>query len=294
MPFRMPVPSLKSRYEERAPDLEAMMAVVNATEPERAKYAKHLNRPGVIFQYAYYTALVREWLPSPTAVICDWGGQYGHVTRLLRRHYANVICYVPDGTEFEAEYFHQGFGISDAVRFGPGYGHPEIPLADEREDAVISSGVLEHTREYEVSETASLTEIRRVLKPGGRLFVWNLPRRWGSVELLNKVLGRSIHQYKYDRSQVRSLLGQSGFEIDLLDAHEFLNLSTRNLLGRVVGDVRAWTLDYYLSKIFLLGLFCQHFTIVAHLPSAASQATIGPDASAQSEPGMSGSRHSGE
>lgn len=79
------------------------------------------------------------------------------------------------------------------------------------------------------------------------------------------MLGRSVHPYTYTRAQVCSLLTDAGFEIDLLDTHELLNLSSRNALGRLLGDVRAWTLDYYLSKVFALGLFRQHFTVVAHL-----------------------------
>ncbi|HEX2272392.1 MAG TPA: methyltransferase domain-containing protein [Acidimicrobiales bacterium] len=270
MPFRMPVRDLAGSYQEMRDDLTEMVQIVRETPAQQAAFAKHLNRPGVIFQYAYYAALVRQFVESPSSVIVDWGGQYGHVTRLLRRYYENVVCYLPDSSEFEARHFHARFGIEDSVRFGPGYGHAEIALPDRSADAVISSGVLEHTREFGVTEAASLAEIRRILRPGGWLFVWNLPRRWGSVELLNSALRRSVHAYKYRRPQVEALLAEAGFHVELVDAHELVNLSTRNTLGRLVGDVRAWKLDYYLSKIFLLGAVCQHFTIVARMPEKAA------------------------
>ncbi len=262
MPFRMPVRSLRASTRDLVPVLHEMTGAVLATPPERSTYAKHLNRPGVIFCYAYYAALTRQEL-SADAVVCDWGGQYGHVSRLLRPYFRSVICYVPDRTEFEVEHFHALFGVSDLVKFGPGYGVATIPLADESVDAVISSGVLEHTREFGVSEAESLREIWRVLRPGGKVLIWNLPRRWGSVELLNAALRRSIHPYKYRRRDIVTLLDEAGFDITLLDQHELLNLSSRNLLGKLVGHVNAWILDYYLSKIVLFGALAQHFTIVA-------------------------------
>ena len=261
----MPVRDLRLNYEELRPHLEEMTALVRSTPVERARLAKHLNRPGVIFQYAYYAALVRQFLP-PGSVICDWGGQYGHLSKLLSGSFPETICYVPDRSEFEVEYFHTRFGVEPLVKFGEGYGIPDIALADDSFDAVISSGVLEHTREHGVAEGVSLSEIWRIMRPGGTLFIWDLPRRWGSVELLNTVLGRSVHQYKYRRVDVYRLVEGAGFEIELFDRHELLNLSGRNALGHVIGHVNAWTLDYYLSKILLFGAFCQWFTVVARKP----------------------------
>jgi SAM-dependent methyltransferase len=261
----MPVRSLRASTRELMPLLEEMTKAVVATPPEQREFARHLDRLGVIFCYAYYTALTRQEVWSD-AVVCDWGGQYGHVSRLMRPYFAKVICYVPDKTEFEVEHFHSLFGVSDIVQFGPGYGVATLPLADVSVDAVISSGVLEHTREFGIPERESLREIYRVLRPGGKLLIWNLPRRWGSVELLNTVLRRSIHPYKYRRRDIVALLGEAGFEITLLDQHELLNLSSRHFLGKLIGHVNAWIVDYYLSKIVLFGAVAQHFTVVAQKP----------------------------
>ncbi len=271
MRLRMPVRSLRAATRELMPVLDEMTEAVIATPPDRRRAAKHLDRPGVIFCYAYYTALARQELPAD-AIVCDWGGQYGHVSKLLRPYFGKVICYVPDRTEFEVEYFHSLFGVSDIVQFGPGYGVATLPLPDESVDAVISSGVLEHTREFGVPEAESLREIWRVLRPGGKVLIWNLPRRWGSVELLNTLLRRSIHPYKYRRRDIVSLLHDAGFDITLLDQHELLNLSSRNLLGTLFGHRNAWVLDYYLSKAILLGAVAQHFTVVAQKRAGGSPA----------------------
>jgi ubiquinone/menaquinone biosynthesis C-methylase UbiE len=267
MILRMPVRDLDRSTADLKPLLDEMREVVRSSSPALTRHAGHLNRPGVIFNYAYYTALVRQRL-APDSVILDWGGQYGHVSKLLRSSFPNVICYVPDRTEYEVEYYHRKFGVDDIVKFGPGYGSAAIDLADASVDAVISSGVLEHTREHGVSEQDSLREIWRVLRPGGSFFIWNLPRKWGSVELLNTVLRRSFHQYKYRGRDITKLLTEAGFEVELFDRHELLNLSSRNALGKLIGDVRAWTADYYFSKAFLGGAFAQHFTIVARKPTS--------------------------
>ncbi len=267
MNVRMPVKDLKGAYERLRPDMEAMTSVVNATPAARTRLAKHLNRPGVIFQYAYYTELVRQYLPEGS-VVCDWGGQYGHFSKLASTYFPETVCYLPDRDEFEIAYFHAQFGVEHLVRFGPGYGHPEIDLASESVDAVISSGVLEHTREFGISEERSLREIWRIMRPGGTLFIWNFPRRWGSVELLNAALRRSVHRYKYSQRDVIRLVEGAGFQIELLDRHELLNLSTRNALGTVIGHVNAFTFDYYLSKVAFFGAFCQWFTVVARKPAS--------------------------
>ncbi len=118
-----------------------------------------------------------------------------------------------------------------------------------------------------MSEESSLAEIWRILRPGGMLFIWDLPRRWGSVELLNSALHRSRHDYKYHRADVFRLVEGAGFEIKPCSTStSSLNLSSRNALGRVVGHVNAWTWDYYLSKVLFGGAFCQWFTVIARKP----------------------------
>jgi SAM-dependent methyltransferase len=266
---------------ELRPDLETMRAAVLALPPEKRRWAAHLNRRGVILQYAYYVALVRRFLPMRDASILDWGAQYGHVTRLLSRYYPSVHCYNPvDDAEHERFYgydplcddFQDLFGIPhDARMHGTdARAVTSINRPSASYDAVVASGVLEHVREQYggiATEADALSEIRRVLKPNGLLFIWNLPSRFGAVEGLNRLLRRSVHPFTYTETQIRGLLATAGFEVVALDHHEFLNLSSRDRLGRLIGHERAWQWDYAVSRLWPLRYVAQHFTIVARAHS---------------------------
>ena len=103
----------------------------------------------------------------------------------------------------------------------------KMPLADSSMDAVTSFEVLEHVPD----ELATLREIHRVLRPGGR-FALTVPNRWWifethgtSLPLLpwNRVpffswLPRSLHDRwararNYRRRQIISLIQDAGFQV---------------------------------------------------------------------------------
>jgi SAM-dependent methyltransferase len=268
----------RETYRELSPLAERVVASVQALPAAERRWAAHVNRMGAITQYLYYTALVRRFLPDREARILDWGGQYGHVTTFLRRYFVHVDCYNPvSDAQHEAvcgspaylTRFHDLLGVPVHARlYGPGpeaMGRIDRPSAFY--DAVLSSGVFEHLHDAQgygqTTEATALAEIRRVLKPGGLFVIWNLPRVYGSVELLNLALGRSVHTVRYSARSIRRLLEMAGFEIVALEQHEFLNLSLRHRLGRVIGHERAWRWDYAFSRVWPARLVAQHLTIVA-------------------------------
>ena len=91
----------------------------------------------------------------------------------------------------------------DKVKLGAG---EELPYADDTFDLVTAFDVVEHMDD----DLAGLTEMRRVLRPGGRvlLFVPTFMFLWG---LQDEV---SNHRRRYRLPELRRVLEQAGFEVE--------------------------------------------------------------------------------
>ncbi|MBI5584018.1 MAG: hypothetical protein HY892_09360, partial [Deltaproteobacteria bacterium] len=108
-----------------------------------------------------------------------------------------------------------------------------------------------------------LKEVHRVLKKDGRLFIWNLPARWGSSELLAILTGKWHHDFRYRKKDVLRLLPPAGFEIVSLHKHKFLPGTAREWLGRWIEPVRLMQGDDRFSRWFPFSVFARDFLIVA-------------------------------
>jgi len=258
----VPVSYFNQTYRELLPDMIDITRKVHSTPDDRRRFTAHIGKLGNITQYSYYVSIIKRHVPDSSADIVDWGGQFGQVSRLLGNYYHQTVCYSPNSDELIL-YWQKEIGVTNALFSDPPGNYRKINIPDRFADAVVSSGVLEHTRENGVAEAEALSEIKRILKPGGLLFIWNLPYRFGSVEIINTIMKRNVHRYRYDRKKIISLLDESGFVIDKIDHHEIMNMLMRNLLGAVIGHNRAFIADYILSKVPPLNLFRQHFTIIA-------------------------------
>lgn len=247
--------------------VNAMVERVRKITDADLSYAAHLADPCNLFQYVDYVGLVRESVDDADSHIVDWGGQYGQVTALLQDYFARVDCYVPDLPSRVESYrpFHDALGVESVI--GPDEDDfDRIAYDHESVDVVISSGVLEHVREGGTTEASALEEIYRVLRPGGKLLIWNLPARLGSVELLNRFLGRSVHQWTYRSSEIQQLLRSAGFNILRHTRHELMNQYTKRKLSRLLGESKAHAVDYALSRSFPFHVFAQHHTLVCQKP----------------------------
>ena len=108
-----------------------------------------------------------------------------------------------------------------------------LPFEDGSFELVWASEVIEH-----VADTARwLSEVRRVLAPGGRLLVTTpshgrLRVAVGGVERFSEPLGDHLHLYT--KRSLGSLLGEFGFGEVRVRAVEGLPLLSRMLLARAV------------------------------------------------------------
>jgi SAM-dependent methyltransferase len=80
-------------------------------------------------------------------------------------------------------------------------------LDDAIADVVISNHALEHT----LAPLDELRELRRVLKPGGRLVLWLPLDDWRTQRRLRA--DRNHHLYTWTPLLLRNLLEEAGFEV---------------------------------------------------------------------------------
>ncbi|MDT8449141.1 MAG: class I SAM-dependent methyltransferase [Wenzhouxiangellaceae bacterium] len=85
-----------------------------------------------------------------------------------------------------------------------------LPLAGATVDLLVSTSVFHFVRGPDLA----LQEMRRVLKPGGKLVITDWCRDYLSCKLLNRYLRRfsPAHYHMYGSSEVTSLLKRHGFE----------------------------------------------------------------------------------
>ncbi len=112
---------------------------------------------------------------SPQARCLDWGCGNGHFSYFLAEQ-----GYHPDAYALSEipPLLHQ----EKRVSFVKGEHRTTLPYAAAAFDAVFALGVIEHVAEHGGSETGSLAELTRVLKPGGLLLIFHLPNRWSWIE----------------------------------------------------------------------------------------------------------------
>jgi SAM-dependent methyltransferase len=120
-----------------------------------------------------------------------------------------------------------------------------LPLHTAACDVVLCLNVLEHVFDY----AAALTELRRVLRPGGTLY--------GRVPFLLGVHADPSDYWRYTADTLRRILGDAGFHEVHIEAQGglflvFLNLSAPLLrfgLMRLLASGLALTLNRVLSAV---------------------------------------------
>lgn len=196
----------------------------------------------------------------------DWGCGNGHFSHFLKSQGANVTAFTiqPASSYLDRETsirYVQG-SMNEPVR---------LPFEDNTFDSVFSIGVLEHVYETGGDEVASLREIRRVLKPGGRFLCFHFPNKHQWVEPVGKMLGvnEHFHERKYTIADINRFTEESALRLvdygryNFMPRNQFRKLPKVLQRGNVIPRALHWfdrglaaTLPFFCTNQYFVAQKC--------------------------------------
>jgi len=224
-------------------------------------------------QMLEYAAIVERIAGDAPGSILDWGCGLGQVSDMLLRAGLNVTSfdYREDGPDELRALPH-----FPSVRAHLASDPRRLPYADASFDAVLSCGVLEHV----LDPDASLDEIARVLRAGGRLYVYKLPNRMSYLEWMARRLGGMYYHGAepndrlYTPAATRELLGRHGYEIEELRLANMLPLTLDMPFAQRPRTARAiWSANRGLGRVPGLNRIATNVEAIAtrRVPAAGSR-----------------------
>lgn len=232
--------------------LEELFRKQIASEPATAYLAMH-GTPRAIDNHVRTFQWYRAYLPESGAIL-DWGCNYAPDSCLLRAQFADRFglssCDFSECTRYAI--FH-AFAATEHKHLKESIA---LPYESETFDAVIGSGVLEHTAmDYE-----SLKELHRIIKPGGLAIITFLPNWLSLKEWIQRVIRkRGFHQRLYGMGEAKQLLKRAGFYPIAAGYHTFFWKRRMERVG--LGRVR-W-LPGLLARICPMHIFSSTLCFVA-------------------------------
>jgi SAM-dependent methyltransferase len=266
-------------------DLEIVRELRELADPKTAEPLQFQNLlTGSLYLPLYQLARRHA---KPGMSVLDWGSGNGHFSYFLLRAGLNVTAFNLSSHRNPLEnLLKTRFAGRYRMCYGDANDPVTLPFADQSFDMVVSIGVLEHVRETGGNEVASLQELNRVLRPGGRFLCGMLPKRYSWIEFLvrNFSRGKYQHVYRYTARDIHGMLERSGFELIELGTHGFLprTILNRPALAGVTNRVRVATLFNSADRLLVQSLppVAQNFMLCASKPSP------GPDRRAERAPSL--------
>lgn len=188
----------------------------------QAKRALRATREELVRAYLH----IRPALASQQRVL-DWGCRHAALSWLTRADFGGGVaiegCDVCDAQEYARFHARSGLAYSRIE-------HPwRLHWPDGHFDTIIAGGTLEHVP----NDGESLTELWRVLKPGGALLVTHLPNRGSWSEFLSRRLfPQQAHQRRYVLAAFRQRLLHHGLETEAAGHHQLMPSSLPAALRR--------------------------------------------------------------
>jgi SAM-dependent methyltransferase len=222
----------------------AQNALLRSPEFEMSSFAKKTAYPIRAIRYWWVCqALSRELIHKPNATIVDMGAGHGQ----MRRYSAGSMPYLSAEYPFDSQHWigmdkHCQPELSTA-----GYERviecdfdKTLPLEDSSVDALICIHVMEHLPRPEFS----ISEIARVLAPGG-IFCGGSPtapapvsfflHRWLRNKMRNGTTGPNGHINSLSPGDWKDLLANAGLTLDFITGSHLMRLS-----GAALENSQAW------------------------------------------------------
>jgi SAM-dependent methyltransferase len=194
--------------------------------------------------------------------VLDWGCRHAADACMVRMLVGNTVqlhgCDV-DNPNYSAFFEFAGLTYSQLA-------HPyKLPYPDNSFNVVIGSGVLEHVP----NDSESLTELYRIIRPGGFFVMTMLPNRYSYTEWLNRRLHNPHHLRMYSLSEARYMFMHHGFLPVRFGYHQILptlsspkggvfDLAVANKLIEGIFPLnnvleRCWPVNRLATNIFIIG-----------------------------------------
>jgi 2-polyprenyl-3-methyl-5-hydroxy-6-metoxy-1,4-benzoquinol methylase len=213
-------------------------------------------------QLREYETIADRIAADRPGVVLDWGCGWGQMSDLLRRRGIDVRSF-----DFRPEVASSGSRALTRYPDIEAYIETDdpvgLPYQDGEFDAVLSCGVLEHVARPE----DSLVELRRVLRPGGRLYVYKLPNRFSYLEAIARRMGlyyhgKATYDRVYDRHSAERLLRAHGFLVAEFRRTNLLPLTLAHpLVTRAAGPI--WATNRALGRVPGLNLAATNLELLA-------------------------------
>jgi SAM-dependent methyltransferase len=206
-------PGIRQESFSKAIPYDQELATMVAGSPSHTFLVNAASQNTYLYQVEFIRSLCESHFRRslPELALLDWGCGKGHVSFLLKRLGAQVTScdYCSAETQDEDSAFGQDVPIirDAAIAVDRLVDATQIPYAAESFDGVLSFGVLEHVTD----DVSSLKEIRRILRPGGLFFCFNLPYFLSWTQRLIRLAGHPYHERLYSKSLTQSLLDRTGF-----------------------------------------------------------------------------------
>jgi hypothetical protein len=109
-------------------------------------------------------------------------------------------------------------------------------------------------------------EAYRVLKPGGKAFIFRCPSAWAWKEHVTRALKMGAHEKLYGKAEALGILRQAGFTIESFERSDFFPAHVGPLQPIVNALAPALLAAESLLRWTPLAYFFHHFEIVVSKP----------------------------